>query len=69
MKILVAVALMGFASASNAACSLSDIKLTTINAKFVNRCSPDACVYLQGAAMHGDLFACPHCSLDYLLGY
>lgn len=51
MKIMVAVALMAFASVSNAACSLSDIKLTSIKAKFVNKCSTDSCFYLQGAAM------------------
>ncbi|MHC5194991.1 hypothetical protein ACYSUW_14650 [Pseudomonas frederiksbergensis] len=51
MRILIAVALVSLASVSNAACSLSDIRLTSVKAKFVNRCSTDACFYLQGAGM------------------
>ncbi|QLG94784.1 hypothetical protein HZF02_23830 [Pseudomonas yamanorum] len=51
MKYVLALALMTIASSSNAACSLSDIKLTSMKTKFVNKCSDSECIYLQGAAM------------------
>lgn len=50
-KWIAALALMVFASCSNAACSLSDIKVTSIKTKFVSKCSDEDCTVLQGAAM------------------
>ncbi|MQB14603.1 hypothetical protein DXU77_05695 [Pseudomonas lactis] len=50
-KLIAALALMGISSFSNAACSLSDITLTSVKTKFVSRCSAEDCIVLQGAAM------------------
>jgi hypothetical protein len=36
---------------AGAACSLSDIKISSMNAKFINKCSSSECFYMHGVAV------------------
>jgi len=50
MKYVIALAFLGIAQLAQADCSLSDIKITSVKAKFVSTCSSVDCTHLRGVA-------------------
>lgn len=51
MRTIVAVCLLTFVHAANAACSISDIDIKSLKAQFVNECQLSPCIYMKGVAV------------------
>ncbi|WP_243787459.1 hypothetical protein [Pseudomonas amygdali] len=50
MKYVVALAFLAAAQLAHASCSVSDIKITSVKAKFVNTCGSTDCTHMTGVA-------------------
>ena len=51
MRITVVVCILAFVHAANAACSISDIAIKSMKARFVDECQRSPCVYMKGVAV------------------
>lgn len=51
MRFVVAVFTLALAPVANATCSISDIEIKSMKARFVDECQHSPCVYMKGVAV------------------